>query len=117
MWAMGQRQPEGKGFIMRLVIGLIVVAALGGCMQKPDPAPKPSTVVDGIGAVLDRSKNPAFVTLDTTGSRERWETHKALGIRAAEELTGCKATHQPGTILDYIVENAKPVRIAVSLAC
>ena len=101
---------------MRLVIGLAVCAMLGAC-EKPDPAPKPTTVVDGIGAVLDRSKNPPFVTLDTAGKRELWETHKALGIRAAEELTGCKATHQPGTIFDYIVENAKPVRIAVSLAC
>ena len=102
---------------MRLVIGPIVCATLVGCMQKPAEPPKPSTVVDGITAVLDRSKNPAFVTLDTVGNREQWEAHKALGIQAAEELTGCNATHQPGTILDYIVENAKPVRIAVDLAC
>ncbi|MEM7056246.1 MAG: hypothetical protein AAF557_01530 [Pseudomonadota bacterium] len=77
----------------------------------------PRTQLEGVTAVLNRTANPNFVALDVAGSKVDREKHEAIGLRAAEELSGCKAERHTGSILDFIVEGAKPVRIAVTLTC
>ena len=110
---------------MRLLI-LSFSIALAACAPKAPQVPSeallgdaslPRTTIDGVKASLNRTANPNFVALDVAGSQADRKKHEAMGLRVAEELSGCKAARHTGSILDYIVEGAKPVRIAVTLTC
>lgn len=80
---------------------------------------KPTMLVDGTAATVDRQGDIAIVTLDTKNPSD-FEGQQALvsnAIEAAGVLTGCYVAPAPRRELDAYVAGAEPVRIAVDLQC
>lgn len=75
-----------------------------------------STEVDGIPATLKKEGKATIVILDTKHGKNRG-LRRQQAERAAQQMTGCKATAMTGTVFDFQGKGERPVYVQVKLKC
>ncbi|MCP9484122.1 hypothetical protein NNA36_19340 [Shimia sp. CNT1-13L.2] len=72
--------------------------------------------VDGIPATIVKKGGATVVMLDVKHGKKR-DVRIEQAVRAAKEITGCKATHVGGTIFEFQGRSERPAMVQVKLKC